>query len=87
MLAGVSLLILGVVCGTILRVPAFIALTAVILAIYGWVLRHDSAARIGAGLVIALLALQCGYALTILGRLLFTRVRQSGGQPSRKDRG
>ncbi|HEY1541575.1 MAG TPA: hypothetical protein VGG01_04120 [Xanthobacteraceae bacterium] len=86
MLTGVSLLVLGAVCGTILRVPAFIALNAVVLAIYGWVLRHEPAARIGTDLVIALLAIQGGYALTILGRALFGRMRQRVGDSSGDDR-
>lgn len=86
MLAGISLLILGGVCGTILRVPAFIALNAVILAIYGWALRREAAAQIAGKLVVALLAIQCGYALAILARLLFSRMRQRGRDPSGDDR-
>jgi len=76
MLAGISLLILGALCGTILRVPAFLMLNALILAVCGWYLRHESVTQISLRLIIGLLAIQCGYASTILARLLLGRIRE-----------
>ena len=70
MVAGFLLLIIGVVFGACLRLPAFMEVAVVILVIYGWTLRHHSVEAVIYNLLIGLLAIQCGYALTIVGRLL-----------------
>jgi len=87
MVAGISLLILGALCGTMLRAPAFIALNAAIFAVYGWDLRHESVTQISVRLAIGLLAIQGGYASTILARLFFNHMRGSRGRRSEDDLG
>jgi hypothetical protein len=84
--AAVSLFMLGALSGTLLRAPAFILLNLGILVIYGWNLRHAPVTQITTDLLIGFLAVQCGYAVTILGWLLVRRRRSGSGESSKDDR-
>lgn len=69
MLAGLTFLAIGLVLGTFLRLPAFMMVAVAILAGYGWFLRHQAFQAIGLDMLVALVAIQCGYALILVGRL------------------
>ena len=69
MLAGLSFLIIGAVFGAYLRLPAFMAAAVIVLACYAFIAPHESLAAFVYDMLIGLLAVQCGYALTFLARL------------------
>ncbi len=67
-------LIVGIGLGACLRLPAFMGATVFVVAAYGWASRHDPLEVILYDVLVGLVAIQCGYALTIVARLLFKSV-------------
>lgn len=70
MLAGLSLLLIGAILGAFLRLPGFMAAAVFVLACYAFIARDQSLMALGYDLLIGLLAIQCGYVLAFLARLL-----------------
>jgi len=70
MLAAFAFLLLGALFGGFFRLPAFMVLVLLTLAAYAFWQRHDPAAMLGLEILVALVALQAGYALAIVARLL-----------------
>ena len=80
------LLLIGATLGAVLRLPAFMAAAVLILAGYGWSLRHHAVGTIAYELLVGLLAVECGYALTIVARLLVrSQVRRMGPRRTAED--
>jgi hypothetical protein len=77
MVAGFFFLILGAILGAFLRLPAFMALSVLLLAVYGGTLRHNPIQDVGLDVLVGLLAIQCGYVLTIIAHLLLSSGRRS----------
>jgi hypothetical protein len=63
-------LLLGALFGSFLRLPAFMLVVVLTLAGYGFAQRDGRLVDVGWDLLVALLALQCGYALIIIFQLL-----------------
>jgi hypothetical protein len=76
-------LLLGALFGRFLRLPAFMLLVVLTLAAYGFAQRDDRLLDVGWDLLVALLALQCGYALMIIFQLLSSGGRRRASHNAR----
>jgi hypothetical protein len=70
MLRAAGFLLLGALFGVFFRLPAFMLLVLLTLVVYGFTQWRNPIWDVGWDLLVALLALQSGYALTIISRLL-----------------
>jgi hypothetical protein len=83
MLAASGFLLLGAVLGGALRLPAFMLVVLATLAGYAVLRRHSPIATLSLDVLVALLALQAGYALTIVARLALAALRDRAATRAR----
>ena len=77
MISAAIFAMVGVVCGFLLRMPAFLIATCLILVAYAIAISgSQTAASIAVEIVLGLVSLQVGYCATVLIRIGLARARR-----------